>query len=129
MRYGPSCGVALVGRLRCAPPRLTPAPPRLASIPIDAPSRERERNAFNPLRALYMTARWRERRLATFIRDGYTCQMCGRLQGDTSRLVADHKRPHRGDLSRFWEGELETLCASPCHSKHKQRMEQGAEYR
>lgn len=119
-----------MGRLKCAPSRLASAPPRLASIPVDTPSRDRERNAFNPLRALYRTARWAATRLRIFERDGYTCQMCGRLQGDTSQLVADHRQPHRGDLALFWdEDNLETLCASPCHSKHKQRLEQGAAFR
>jgi 5-methylcytosine-specific restriction endonuclease McrA len=105
-------------------------PPLLASVPIDPAGVERQRMAFNPLRALYKTARWRALRIATFIRDAYTCQMCGRIEGDTSKLVADHRHPHRGDLALFWaETNLWTLCASPCHSKHKQRMEQAAEYR
>lgn len=118
-----------MGRLKCMPPLLSAPPPLLASAPVDTATRERERNAFNPLRALYNTTRWKRLRMATFVRDNFTCQMCGRLEGDTSKLVADHKRPHRGNLALFWEGELETLCASPCHSKHKQRLEQNAEYR
>lgn len=119
-----------MGRLKCAPPRLNAPPPRLASAPTDAPGRDRERNSFNPLRALYNTARWKRLRMATFARDNFTCQMCGRLEGNTSLLVADHRRPHRGDLDMFWDdANLQTLCASPCHSKHKQRIEQQAEYR
>lgn len=118
-----------MGRLKCAPPLLSAPPPLLASAPAEPADRERERNAFNPLRALYNSARWKRLRMATFVRDNFTCQMCGRLEGDTSKLVADHKRPHRGNLTLFWEGELETLCSSPCHSKHKQRLEQAAAYR
>lgn len=119
-----------MGRLKCMPPRLGSPPSMLASVPIDAAGRERERNSFNPVRALYKTARWKAARLETFERDGFTCRMCGRLQGDTSQLVADHRHPHRGNLTLFWDpGNLWTLCNSPCHSKHKQRLEQAPEYR
>jgi 5-methylcytosine-specific restriction endonuclease McrA len=118
-----------MGRLKTAPSRLAFAPGRLAA-PIDTPSRDKERNAFNPLRALYKTTRWVKLRWATLVRDGFTCQMCGRLEGDTSKLVADHRRPHRGDEALFWDADnLWTLCASPCHAKHKQREEQAAEFR
>lgn len=119
-----------MGRLKCAPPLLSAPPPRLGSAPIDTPGRDRERNSFNPLRALYNTARWKRLRMATFERDDFTCQMCGRLEGNTSLLVADHRRPHRGDLTLFWDdANIQTLCASPCHSKHKQRLEQAPDHR
>jgi 5-methylcytosine-specific restriction enzyme A len=79
----------------------------------------------SPWRRWYNTARWKRLRAAIFLRDTYTCKMCGRLQGDTSKLVCDHVTPHRGKPERFWdETNLQTLCASPCHSKHKQAMEQ-----
>ena len=119
-----------MGRLKTMPPRLGGLPPKLASLPIDPAAVERQRTAFNPLRPLYRTARWARLRRSVLTRDMFTCQMCGRLEGDTSKLVADHRRPHRGDLAQFWdETNLETLCASPCHSKHKQRLEQAAEMR
>ena len=119
-----------MGRLKTMPARLGSLPPALASMPIDGAGRERDRNAFNPLRALYKTARWRVLRMATFKRDKFTCQMCGRVEGDTSKLTADHRRPHRGDLVLFWdEANLQTLCTTPCHVKHKQRLEQAAELR
>ena len=39
-------------------------------------------------------------------------------------MVVDHKKPHRGSAALFWsEGNLQVLCASPCHSKHKQTLE------
>lgn len=119
-----------MGRLKNAPCLLGRPPATLSSLPVDPAGVERQRNAFNPLRALYRTARWARLRWATLTRDMFTCQMCGRLVGDTSKLVADHRRPHRGDLALFWDPEnLWTLCASPCHSKHKQRMEQAPEMR
>lgn len=119
-----------MGRLKTMPFRLGGLPPKLQSLPVDAAGIERQRTAFNPLRALYRTARWAKLRWATLVRDCFTCQMCGHLEGDTSKLVADHRKPHRGDLALFWdEGNLWTLCASPCHSKHKQRMEQAHDMR
>lgn len=75
-------------------------------------------------KAWYKTARWRKLRAAVLLRDSYTCKMCGRLQGNTALLVCDHVRPHRGDPNRFWdEWNLQTLCADPCHNKHKQSQE------
>jgi 5-methylcytosine-specific restriction endonuclease McrA len=64
-------------------------------------------------------------RLMIFLRDHYTCQAasCGFI-GDESQLVCDHKRPHRGDETLFWDqGNLQTLCKS-CHVGMKQREEQ-----
>jgi 5-methylcytosine-specific restriction protein A len=120
-----------MGRLKTVPARLSGPPPKLATLPVDKAGVERQRNAFNPLRALYRSARWAKLRWATLVQDLFTCQMCGLgPQADTSKLVADHRRPHRGDLVLFWDPEnIETLCASPCHSKHKQKLEQAAEYR
>jgi 5-methylcytosine-specific restriction protein A len=119
-----------MGRLKTIPNRLGGLPPTLSSLPVDPAGVERQRTAFNPLRALYRTARWAKLRWDTLTRDMFTCQMCGRIEPDTSKLVADHRRPHRGDLVLFWDPEnLQTLCASPCHSKHKQRLEQAPEMR
>lgn len=55
----------------------------------------------------------------------FTCKMCGRTHGNTSKLVADHKQPHRGNSRLFWDRDnLQTLCADPCHNTVKQREEQ-----
>lgn len=119
-----------MGRLTSMPSRLSAIPPALSSMPVDTASRDRERSRFHPYRAWYKTPEWRRLRTATFIRDGFTCQMCGHVEGDTSKLTADHRRPHRGDRALFFDPEnLQTLCTSPCHAKHKQRMEQAAEHR
>nr|WP_246705146.1 HNH endonuclease [Rhizobium sp. RM] len=51
---------------------------------------------------------------------------CGRVDGNTSRLVADHKMPHRGDEQLFWnENNLQCLC-KPCHDRLKQKQERAA---
>lgn len=80
-----------------------------------------------PWRAWYRTARWRRLRLKVFARDLFTCQCgCGRLEGNTSLLVCDHKEPHRGSEALFWnEANLQTLLKS-CHDGAKQKQEQGS---
>jgi hypothetical protein len=40
---------------------------------------ERQRTAFNRLRALYRAARWAKLGWSVLVRDMFTCQMCGRL--------------------------------------------------
>lgn len=55
-------------------------------------------------RGWYKLARWKRLRLAIFARDRFTCQMagCGRIEGNTSLLVADHTSL---DDSAFNQGE------------------------
>lgn len=61
--------------------------------------------------------------MAVLVRDLFTCQRCGVIEADTSQLVADHKRPHRGVEALFWDiTNLWTLC-KPCHDSWKQREE------
>jgi 5-methylcytosine-specific restriction protein A len=78
----------------------------------------------SPWHVLYGTTRWQALRKATFLRDLYTCRKCARLVGDSSKLVCDHIKPHRGDERLFWDDtNLQTLC-KPCHDKAKQIEEQ-----
>lgn len=76
-------------------------------------------------RGWYALARWKRLRLATFRRDDFTCQMpgCGRLEGNTALLVADHIERHQGDEALFWNPDnIQTLC-KPCHDGTKQAQE------
>ncbi|MCV2877597.1 HNH endonuclease [Sedimentimonas flavescens] len=53
----------------------------------------------------------------------FTCARCGRIESNTSALVADHKIPHRGDVDLFWSvSNLQCLC-KPCHDRFKQAEE------
>jgi 5-methylcytosine-specific restriction endonuclease McrA len=89
-------------------PRLGTLAPRFGYTPGDEKARDR----------------WRALRQTIFLRDLYTCRMCGRLEGNTSLLVCDHKQPHRGSETLFWSPKnLQTLCASPCHNSLKQRQD------
>lgn len=49
--------------------------------------------------------------MSVLVRDMCTCQMCGKLQSDTSKLVTDHVEKHHGNEAAFWNGKLQTLCA------------------
>ena len=90
------------------------------------PSDERERSRFRDKqswRKWYKTARWRALRWSVLTRDLFTCQRCGIVEPNTSMLVANHKKPHRGNEGLFWdEGNVETAC-KPCHDGAIQREE------
>ena len=74
-------------------------------------------------RRWYKTARWQRLRMVVLTRDLFTCQRCWRIEADTSLLVADHRRAHRGDEALFWdERNLQCLCKR-CHDSAKQREE------
>lgn len=76
-------------------------------------------------RAFLRTAAWQRLRWAVLVRDAFTCQWpgCGRIEADTSRLVADHIVPVRVAPERKWDmANLQCLCAT-CHSGPKQARE------
>jgi hypothetical protein len=115
-----------MGRLKGLAPRLAAAPQRLARA-TDERSLDRRRLAESETRKLYKTARWQRLRMEILARDLYTCQRtgCGRIEGDTSRLVCDHVEAHRGDVEKFWSGPFRTLCKR-CHDGVKQMEEVAA---
>ncbi|WP_231420888.1 HNH endonuclease [Sphingomonas sp. Leaf205] len=111
-----------MGRLKSLPPRLSAPASRLTYLPGDRQAFDRDRDQ-QGWRKWYKTARWQKLRMSVLVRDLFTCQKCGRIEGDTSQLVADHKRPHRGVEALFWDIlNLWTLC-KPCHDSWKQRQE------
>lgn len=80
-----------------------------------------------PWRAWYFLAEWKRLRLVIFKRDKFTCQCgCGVAEGRTSKLVADHKVPHRGDPKLFWDPENVQTYLKTCHDSAKQREERRA---
>ena len=110
-----------MGKLKALGSALKTLEPQLAR-PTDDYGHSRQ---LEPWRDWYSLKRWRRLRWAVLLRDLFTCQMagCGRALSDTSKLVADHKIPHRGDPALFWdETNLQTLCTW-CHSSLKQAEE------
>lgn len=82
-------------------------------------------DAEQPWRRWYKTARWQRLRWSVLVRDMFTCQMCKRVEPDTSKLVCDHVTPHKGNEARFWSGPFKTLCKD-CHDSHKQASDKGS---
>lgn len=73
----------------------------------------------------YYLARWRRLRWDVLTAAAFTCEQtgCGRIEVDTSKLVADHIVPHRGDPVLFWDrANLQCLCKA-CHDSRKQKQE------
>lgn len=91
-------------------------------------ARNRRRDAEQPHRAWYKTARWQRLAEAVKLRDGYTCQMpgCGVVITGKGQAIADHRTPHRGDPALFWdEGNLWCVC-KVCHDSAKQAADRGS---
>lgn len=58
-----------------------------------------------------------------FLRSHPLCVMCEAEGRVTAATVVDHKTPHRGDKSLFWDkSNWQSLCATH-HSRDKQREE------
>ena len=113
-----------MARLKTLRPRLSAAPQRLNRA-TDERSLDRRRLADTATRKLHKTARWQSLRWLVLVRDEFRCQICHRLESDTSKLVCDHVDPHRGDIEKFWSGPFQTLC-KPCHDGQKQKEEVAA---
>lgn len=110
-----------MGRLKGLPDRLPTLSARVAPLPVA----ERQESA--GWHHLYKTSAWQRLRWKVLVRDNFTCQMCGMVEGRKGQLVADHKIPHRGDEVLFWdEGNLQCLCKT-CHDSAKQRMERSGQ--
>ena len=108
-----------MGRLRSLTPATRSLDAQVRKLEIDHDAARRDR----PWRKWYSLARWRRLRWACLVRDLFTCQRCGKIEADTSQLVADHKTPHQGDPDLFWDFDnLQCLC-KPCHDSDKQSEE------
>src|SRR5262245_28329589 len=92
------------------------APMKLAtlgpSVPIASVHSTRDNLEW---RKWYFTQAWTHPqhglRMEVLKRDGFRCTQCGRLEPDTSKLVAHHIVPHRGDRALFWDlSNLTTVC-------------------
>jgi 5-methylcytosine-specific restriction protein A len=72
---------------------------------------------------MYTDRRWQKKRRAQLDAEPL-CRICGAMGRTTPATVADHIKPHRGDLDLFWCGDLQSLCAT-CHNTVKQDEEAG----
>ena len=116
-----------MSKLKALPARITAPPNRIGPADSTERSLDRYRQQATPWRSWYGLKRWADLRRRVFLRDMYTCQRCGKIEGDTSMLVANHKRRHNGDPVIFWrEDGIETVCR-PCHDGPIQSEERRAE--
>lgn len=114
-----------MAKLATIKPVLGVIKPRLGRSVGDDRARYQDRDDRKPWRKWYKLTRWQRLRLEIFQRDLFTCQMpgCSKVEADTSRLVADHIEPHRGDPVMFWSpSNIQCLC-KPCHDGEKQSRE------
>lgn len=62
------------------------------------------------------------------LRDGYVCQRTGVLCDGTypadNSAVADHKTPHRGNATLFWDPDNIHTVSKAYHDAEKQKQEQ-----
>ena len=72
-------------------------------------------DAIEPWRRWYKTGRWQRLRWMVLERDMFTCFRCGKATAETSRLVAHHVRPHRGDPTLFWDTDNIKCACKECH--------------
>jgi 5-methylcytosine-specific restriction protein A len=70
--------------------------------------------------------RWRIAR-RRFLNANPLCVKCKERNRTTASRVVDHKTPHRGDQSLFWdESNWQALCFE-CHNRFKQSEEKGGQ--
>jgi len=113
-----------MGRLTSLKSGLTTLRPSMAYMPEGEKERNKAR-ADLPWRKWYNSKRWKDLRWTVLLRDMFKCQRCGRLEANSSQLVANHKRPHHGNERLFWSiDNIETAC-KPCHDSVIQREEKG----
>lgn len=104
---------------RGLPSRLRRAPSRLRAAAVAEVEHNRNRDAREPWRPLYKTARWQRKAGKIKLRDGWRCQQTGALLVGGRRApnsaVVHHKIPARvfwfdGRQHLFWdEDNLETV--------------------
>ena len=71
---------------------------------------------------LYDTQRWKRRR-AAFLRAHPLCRFCEATSRVTLATLVDHKTPHKGDETLFWDQtNWQSLC-KPCHDGAKAELE------
>jgi 5-methylcytosine-specific restriction protein A len=103
-----------MGKLTTLKPMIGSLPSRIGLATGDERQRDNQRREAQPWRNWYKTVRWEKLRREAFARDLYTCTRTGELCAGTGHApnapVANHKTPHKGDPSLFWDiDNIETV--------------------
>lgn len=121
-------GKPRLGRLG---PMVAPLRPLLGHATGDERGRNRLREASQPWRAWYHSARWHRLRLEVFARDQWTCQRSGELVVGKAPApnspVAHHRVAHRGDARLFWDANNIETVSKAVHDEVIQAEERAAE--
>ena len=109
-------------------PKMQGLKPRLSITTTSEQQRDAHRSEANAWRAWYKTAKWQRLRLRVLVRDCYICQrtgviLSGKYPAPNSPVV-DHKRPHRGSETLFWDENNLHAVSKAFHDSEKQREEQ-----
>ncbi len=113
-------------KIKTLKPLVSTMKPRLGYTIGNERERSQCRDRTQAWRAWYKTSKWQKLRWSVLTRDLFTCQMCGKMEANTSQLVSDHIKPHRGNEALFWDRDnLQCLCTN-CHNSAKQKEEQGS---
>lgn len=116
-----------MAKLKTLAPRIGVMRSRISPAPLDERDRSRNRDATQPWRAWYKTARWVKLRRRILLRDNYTCQATGVLcvgkHPAENSPVVDHKTPHRGDERLFWDDTNLQVVSKAYHDSTKQAEE------
>ena len=109
-------------KLTCLKPRLpTASTSRLTGLVAAPPPRESAHQRGYGYK-------WRKARLV-YLRKHPLCVFCEREGRVTEATVIDHKIPHGGNQTLFWdEGNWMALC-KPCHDVTKAKIEHDMGYR
>jgi 5-methylcytosine-specific restriction protein A len=70
-------------------------------------------------------ARWQRYR-AAFLREHPLCVMCEKQGKVTAATVVDHRIPHKGDQTLFWDLSNHQALCKPHHDRDKRRVEAGS---
>jgi len=106
-------------KIACLPPRLAAA--NLSKVRGAVPEDRRTAHQRG------YGHKWRVARIE-HLRANPMCVMCLSIGRKTVATVVDHKTPHKGNMTLFWDrGNWQSLCAS-CHSSHKQAQEKADGY-
>lgn len=117
-----------MSRLSRGPSLIDAGPRRVEARAISGESeRGRIRDEEQPWRKWYYSARWRNLVKRIRIRDGFKCRqtgvaLIGKAPAPNSPVV-DHKIPHNGDETLFWDESNLQLVSKAWHDKEKQRQD------
>lgn len=105
------------------PSRLGTVSLKLRPVMGQGADRDQTRDKIEGWRAWYHSAEWKRLRMQVLTEARFTCAMCGKIEGNTSKLVGDHIRSHRGDRAMFFDrANVQCLCKA-CHDGAKQRLD------